>query len=367
MGKIKVIHTGDIHLGLQFKNINFDSDFSRQRRLEIWNTFERILKRCDEKEIELLLIAGDLFEEDYFTIGDMKRIEGKFRLLKKTKVVIATGNHDPINKNSLYNLVEWSSNVYIIKENSYTKIELEDIKTTVWGLSWDKKEEKRNLLEDIHIDNTENINILLAHGDMYNKNSNYMPIELDNIKKAKFNYVALGHIHKHEFIDEKIAYCGSPEALDFGETGSHGIIEGEISKTETRMNFVPFSERQFIQKEVTLNENMNYHDIINNIIYSESEENRFKNLYRVNIDGVIDKDLSITEDMINEIKSLFTYVEIIDDTIPDYDIETMYKENENNIIGYFIREMKGKDLENKVIRRALYLGLESLLSEKVKL
>ncbi|WP_144275994.1 metallophosphoesterase family protein [Gottschalkia acidurici] len=367
MQKIKVIHTGDIHLGLEFKNTNFDPNFSRQRRLEIWNTFEKILDRCDEKEIDLLLIAGDLFEEDYFTIGDIKRIESRFRTLKMTKVVIVTGNHDPINKGSLYNLVEWPNNVYIIKENSYTKIELEDINITVWGLSWDKKEEKRNLLEDIHIDNTENINILLAHGDIYNKNSNYMPIDLYNIKKVKFNYVALGHIHKHEFIDDKIAYCGSPEALDFGETGSHGIIEGEISTRETRMTFVPFSERQFVQKEITLNENMNYQDIINSIVYSESEEERFKNLYKLNISGVIDKDLSINEDVINEIKSMFTHIEIIDNTVPDYDIETIYKENENNIIGYFIREMKGKDLENKVIRRALYLGLESLLSEKVKL
>ena len=362
---IKCIHTGDLHLGMEFKNASFNKNHSKIRRRELWETFNRIIDRANEIKTNLLLIAGDLFEEEYCTIGDIKRINSKFKELSDTKVVIVSGNHDPYGDKSLYNLIDWNSNVFIFRENSINKIEFEDINTIIWGLSWDKKEEKRSLIDNITIDDDKKINILLIHGDTFSKDSQYLPIDKNSLKN--FDYVALGHIHKPQFLDERIAYCGSPEPLDFGETGDHGIIEGTISKEEINMNFVPFSKRSFIIKDVIIDENMSYDDIIKKISAIDDDKNKIENLYRVVLKGIIDRDLSLNlNDIIEDLKGEIHYLEIINKLKLDYDLDKLQDENTDNIIGYFIKEMKELGLNEPSVKDGLYYGLEVLLSEKVR-
>ena len=71
MGLIRFIHTGDIHLGLQFNNVSFDRETAATRRAELWSTFQRVVEYSKNNSIDFLLIAGDLFESKYFTLGDM--------------------------------------------------------------------------------------------------------------------------------------------------------------------------------------------------------------------------------------------------------------------------------------------------------
>ncbi|WP_352419121.1 DNA repair exonuclease [Proteiniborus sp.] len=365
--EIRCIHTGDLHLGMEFKNASFDKKQANTRRLELWETFNRIIDRCKETKTQILLIAGDLFEDEYCSIADVKRIDNKFREISDTKVVISAGNHDTLGKRSLYKLIKWGDNVHIFEPNCISNIELNDINVVIWGLSWDKKLERDSLLDGIKVEDTSKTNILLVHGDALSKDSEYLPMDKNSLINSRFNYIALGHIHKHQFISDNISYCGSPEPLDFGETGSHGIIEGIISSDETKMSFKPFAKREFIIKEITIKDNMSYNEIIDSIKSIDNKENRMMNLYRVIILGTRDSHINIDvkdikEYLINE----FYYIDIIDKTTPDYDLDKIYQENSNNIIGLFIKEMEKKGLDEEIVRNALYYGLEVLLSEKVK-
>ena len=362
---VTFIHTGDLHLGMEFKNASFVGDHAKRRRLELWETFEKIIDRAEEKKSDLLLIAGDLFEDEYCTLGDIKRIRDAFSSLSTTKVVISAGNHDFIGKKSLYKVIDWSNNVHIFLNNKPEKLLLDNINTIIYGLSWNKKDEKKALADEISDLDNSKINILLIHGDAYNADSNYLPINRDKIKY--FDYAALGHIHKPEFITENIAYCGSPEPLDFGEGGKHGIIEGIIDKEYLETSFIPFNKREFIIKEVQINENMGYRDILDSIVNCDSKLNRDKNLYRVILDGIRDSDVKLNlDDIIEVLRDKFYYIELIDNTKADYDLDRIEKENSNNIIGGFIKEMKQKGIDNPIVKEALYDGLEILLSEKVK-
>lgn len=365
--EIRCIHTGDLHLGMEFKSASFDKKQANTRRLELWETFNRIIDRCKETKTQILLIAGDLFEDEYCSIADVKRIDNKFREISDTKVVISAGNHDTLGKRSLYKLIKWEDNVHIFEPNVISKIEFNDINTVIWGLSWDKKLERDNILDGIKVEDTSKINILLAHGDALSKDSEYLPMDKNSLINSEFNYIALGHIHKHQFISDNMSYCGSPEPLDFGETDSHGIIEGIISNDETKMSFKPFAKREFIIKEITIKDNMSYNEIIDSIKSIDNKENRMINLYRAIILGTRDSHINIDvkdikEYLINE----FYYIDIIDKTTPDYDLDKIYQENSNNIIGLFIKEMEKKGLDEEIVRNALYYGLEVLLSEKVK-
>ena len=59
----------------------------------------------------------------------------------------------------------------------------------------------------------------------------------------------------------------------------------------------------------------------------------------------------------------FFYMEYSNDTIPDFDIDYIKHQNENNIIGKFIEKMQQYDMTDERYRRALYKGLALLLSE----
>lgn len=364
---LKFIHTGDIHIGTQFMSASFAIKYGNIRRIELIETFFRIIDRANTEKVDFLFISGDLFEDEYTSISTGKKIINKLNELNKTKVIIVTGNHDYYHNKSLYSILKWPKHVHIIDSFNSQKIEFKELNTVIWGCSWEEKEYKNNFnLDNIKLDNSK-INILIIHGDVINV-SNYLPIDKNVLVNKGFDYVALGHIHKPQFITDRIAYCGSPEPLDFKEAHEHGIIEGIISKEKINVKFLPFCLRNFIIKDIDINIGMSYLDIIEKIKNIDTEENRRKNLYRVNIHGYIDNNFHFDiDELYDKVNKQFNYIELYNYTKLDYDLDKLFNENKDNIIGMFIEKMKSKGLENKVVEKALYHGLDVLLEEKVKL
>lgn len=359
---IKFIHTADIHLGLQFENVSFSKDKAIDRRRELWSTFERIVMKSKEEKIDFLFIAGDLFEAKYFTLGDMKKLRDLLLICSSVNVIISAGNHDFIDRSSLYNKVEWSPNVTIFGSNGLEKKEFKELNTVIFGYSWDKIEIKENqLLKDIHFDNNMN-KILIIHGEV-SINSNYLPLDLDSLKALNMDYIALGHIHKPIIIADNIAYCGSPEPLDFGEIGDRGIIVGEIKESITKIEFIPFSKRRFFKIDIELDEDMGYGDILNKIKHIDFGTKDL-DFYRVYLKGYIQSDMDFT-DIKADLEEYFYHIELVNNTLLNYDLESLELANKNNIIGQFIFSMKSKGLENEVVKDALYLGLAALMKGRV--
>lgn len=365
---IKFIHTGDLHLGLQFKGVSFSREKAEGWRLELWNTFERIVNRAREEKVDFLFLAGDLFEEKYFTLGDMKRVRDTLAKAKNVEVIITAGNHDTLNKKSLYNMIEWPENISIFDSEGLGRKEFSDKNTIIYGYSWDKGENNKDIFEDFKDLEKGKNNILIVHGDVFNKDSVYLPLDKNYMESLGFDYIGLGHIHKPTIFSNNIAYCGSPQPLDFGETGEHGIITGTIVDNNTEIDFIPFSKRMFLNKTINIDETMGYVDIIDSLMEIDQVDQLQRNLYRINLEGIVNRHVKLnTLDMAKSLKDDFYYIELIDNTIVDYDLDSLEKENQNNIIGYFIKAMKEKGLEDKIVRQALYLGLEVLMEGRVDL
>lgn len=358
---IKFIHTGDIHLGLQFNSASFSGKKAMERRRELWQTFQDIVNYAINYKVDFLFICGDLYEDEYFTLADITRIRDILKEASNVNIVIVAGNHDVLNNKSLYKRVEWSPNVSIF-DNFLSKKEFKELDTVVYGYSWDKVEIRENrLFKDFYQDESAKNKILLLHGDLNNE-SNYLPLSLDELLSLNMDYIALGHIHKPRIFNDKIAYCGCPEPLDFGETGERGFIEGVIDRGDTRIKFIPFSKRVFHIVDKEINGELGYQDILNMILGIDKGEIN-KDFYRVNINGYLQRDISL-DDIKESLKEEFYHIEIIDKTTPDFDLEALLLDNENNIIGRFIETMKDKGLEDPVVRDALYIGLNVLLKER---
>lgn len=66
-----------------------------------------------------------------------------------------------------------------------------------------------------------------------------------------WDYVALGHIHKHQELNQgqhpPIVYCGSLERIDFGEEGERkGFVIAQLERGRCEWEFVPVSARPFV-------------------------------------------------------------------------------------------------------------------------
>ncbi|QUI20846.1 DNA repair exonuclease [Vallitalea pronyensis] len=362
---MRFIHTGDVHIGMEFKQASFGSTFAKKRRYEIKETFYRILHRAMETEVDFLFISGDLFEDDYVTMGDLKEISGQLQKIAPTKVMIIAGNHDPImNNQSKYSMMDIATNVYIM-DTHVDKISFDELNVDIYGLSWNKKTIKERMLRDLAIEDPERMNILLAHGDVYQK-SEYLPIDKEHILQKGFDYIALGHIHKHDFIAHNMAYPGSPEPLDFSETGQHGFIEGTMEKGLLDVRFVPFAKREFMALTIDIDHQMTLEDMITKALHALADCSA-DNMYRLYFKGLRDKDQLLDKTYIKErIEEVITYAEIYDETQPNYDLTRLRQDNEGNVIGKFIAYMQEQDLNDEINRQALYEGVQALLSEKVK-
>ena len=366
MQMISFIHTGDLHLGLQFKNVSFHREIAKRRRLELWNTFERIVNRAIERKVDFLFIAGDLFEEEYFTLGEIKRVRDTLAKAENVNIIITAGNHDTLNINSLYNIIDWPKNIIIFDSEGLQKKEFINSDTVVYGYSWDKGENRKDVFEGFEGIDRDRNNILIIHGDIFSKDSTYLPLDKNHLYSMGFDYIGLGHIHKPNILSNRMAYCGSPEPLDFGEMGEHGIIEGFIDNRSTEINFVPFSNRIFLEKSIYIDETMSYVDIVEKIKQCDDVDRLKNNLYRLKLEGIVHRDIDLNvEDITKGLVDDFYYIELIDNTIIDYDLGRLEEENKDNIIGLFINEMRGKDLEDKIAREALHIGLDALLKGKV--
>jgi exonuclease SbcD len=77
-----------------------------------------------------------------------------------------------------------------------------------------------------------------------------MPILLSMLAEPTWDYVALGHIHKHQSLNEDryppVVYSGSLERIDFGEEREEkGFCWVELVRGETMWKFMPVAARPF--------------------------------------------------------------------------------------------------------------------------
>ena len=343
---MRFIHTGDIHLGATPES---DKSWASDRGEEIWATFERLIKRIKIDPVDLLLIAGDLFNRQPL-LKELKEVNYLFSTIPNTKVVIIAGNHDYIKTGSFYNEFKWEDNVTFILDDEIKRVDLDELNVTVYGMSYHTREIRDALLDRVRPVDDSRINILLGHGG----DEKHIPINKRLMSISGFDYIAMGHIHKPE-VDEynKFGYCGALEPIDKGDIGNRGYIYGEMTKDRLDVELVPFAKRTYKVIKYELDEditNLKLRHDIEAII----EERGVDDMYRIVIKGFRDPDFTVDKIALMDVGNI---VDIKDKSEPDYDFDQLMIDNKDNILGMFIREFSVDEKDKK----ALYYGTKALM------
>ncbi len=194
-----------------------------------------MISLCNEKQIDLLLLAGDLFENWEVAQREYPFVFQAFESIPYTIVAIVAGNHDPLSPHSLYLTKEWPQNVYIFSSD-YHSILLESLQVELWGGSFSSPYQYNLMLTPKAPQKPDYLQIGLLHGTLASLGGQkeYHLIPLEAVKNSRLDYLALGHIHKPLLPTYEgqtlYAYPGSLEPLGYDEPGERGVLLGEIGK-----------------------------------------------------------------------------------------------------------------------------------------
>lgn len=350
---MRFIHLADVHLGA-VPDAGFP--WSRKREEEIWNTFRRVFDDIRKNPVELLFIAGDLFHRQP-TRQELKEVNYLFQSIPDTTIVLIAGNHDYLKKGSLYDQMVWAANVIFLKENSCACVEIPELQTFVYGLSYDRKEITEELYHQVKPVEQEGFHVLLAHGG----DQQHIPIRKEILRNSGFDYVALGHIHKpHALLKNQMVYAGALEPIDRNDIGPHGYIKGVWENGEVRVKFRRIACRSYFHEFIQMDEEttqIQLEEELRRRIQEQGEEQ----IYKVILQGQRSPELVL---LTERLKRIGNVVEVEDQTRPSYDLKKLLRQYEGTLIGEYIRYFEEIEDRTVVEEKALYYGLQALLETR---
>lgn len=346
---MRFMHIADVHLGAAPDHGYL---WAKGRGRELWESFRQCIQDANEKKIDLLLIAGDLFHRQP-EAQELKEVNYLFSTLEKTLVVLIAGNHDYLRPSSPYLSFPWNENVICLFSQECERVRLPELKTEIYGLSYHRQEITEPLYDDLLAEKNEYFKILLAHGG----DAEHIPMNKDNLLKAGFDYIALGHIHKPQVYIRNLAmYAGALEPIDCNDPGPHGYIIGDVHRKKVKLSFVNTCSRQYCRFEVEVTESDTVFSVREKIAALVQREGA-QNMYRITLTG--QRHPKFRPD-IQEYMKCGRIVDIVDKTVPAFHIEALRRQYQGQLIGDYI-ESFGEGPDGIIEQKALIYGLEALL------
>ena len=298
---MKILHFADLHLGVEnYGKIDPATGLS-SRMTDFLKAFDELVDYALENRIDLVLFCGDAYKTREPTQTQQREFAKRIGRLagNNIPVFLLVGNHDLPNAIGRATATEIFDtlavkNVYVAGKPDVFRVPTASGPVQVVALPWLRRsallsrEDTKNLnIEEINRKMQEALTqviadraagldpslpaVLAAHVPVSDArvgrgSERYMAIGhepavlLSNIANPAFDYVALGHIHKHQVLAEKppVVYSGSLERVDFGEENDEkgfyvvDITGGAGVKREVSYSFHPVGARRFLTIEVAL-------------------------------------------------------------------------------------------------------------------
>ena len=95
---MKIIHAADIHLGSKLDS-KFSKTISDQRKVEVRNTFKRLVEYANSNSISLIMLSGDIFDSNTPVKKDKDFFYNVIKNNPNITFLYLKGNHDVSNTN----------------------------------------------------------------------------------------------------------------------------------------------------------------------------------------------------------------------------------------------------------------------------
>ncbi|OIO47991.1 MAG: hypothetical protein COS76_01885 [Candidatus Portnoybacteria bacterium CG06_land_8_20_14_3_00_39_12] len=377
---VKILHTADIHLGAQFAILGERADEYRQ---QLKKTFVKVVDLALSEKVNLVLVAGDLFDSNFSAASTLSLVKDQFKRLKEKNIQVAIlpGTHDCLDDNSIYWREVFGSNVYVFKKSGARVYG--DLDLMLWAkpntahqssespLNFGRILDPRIKSEDDErgmIKQTK-YSIALAHGSVIELavkvDDQQYPLHLSEITNSQFDYVALGHWHslrKPEEFNNKACYPGSPEPLSLTQSGA-GYVALINLDNGLEIKLVKVGSKEFDKIVIDLSL-LESEEQIKKAILKGAMDNLIR---QVEFRGLRPANLNIDlEILVKELADNFFRLVMRDDSQFMADQFDPSQFPQELVIGQFARLMqehlrKAKDeREKNIIQQAIQMGIMAL-------
>ncbi len=292
---IRLLHFSDLHLGVENYG-RLDPQTGLSTRLgDFLASLDAIVDCALTEDIDLVLFCGDAYHSVHPSPTYQREFARRIRRLSAAGVLVflLAGNHDlPLaagkaTSTEIFDTLE-IPNVVVAGTAGTHRMETKrgtiQIVALPWpvrshllakdqfrGLSSDEVSEElakavtRLVKKEIDGLDPDLPAVLAAHVTVFGAETSYAAqrsvflgreviIPHSLLADRSFDYVALGHIHKHQVVreaDPPVVYAGSVERIDFGEEKEEkGFVLVELEKGRAQFQFMPLPVRGFVTVEV---------------------------------------------------------------------------------------------------------------------
>ena len=297
---LKILHFADLHLGVESYGRLDPATGLSSRLLDFLKALDQVVDYALENKVDLVLFCGDAYKSREPTQTQQREFAKRISRLSTNGIPIflLIGNHDlpnAIGKATTTEIFDTLvvKNVYVSNRPQIYPIPTSSGEVQIVSLPWLRrsallsKEETKNLtfdqmnqrlqqaLTQVIAAKAQELDprlpaILAAHvwvsgATVGSERSMTIGQEhallLSNVAHPAFDYIALGHIHKHQVLshDPPVVYAGSLERLDFSEEEDDKgfyLVEiepdNETGKRRVSFDFHPVVGRRFVTINVDI-------------------------------------------------------------------------------------------------------------------
>jgi exonuclease SbcD len=299
---IKILHLADIHMGSGFSHGKINPESGINTRLEDFiKSLSSCIDRALNEPVDLVIFAGDAFPDATPPPYVQEAFASQFRRLADAGIptILLVGNHDQHSQGNggaslciyrtlavpgfivgdridLYRLSTPHGDIQIVtlpwltRSTLLTRPETEGL--SLAEINYLLIERLQIVLEgevrrrDPHIPT-----ILLGHlmvdranlgAEKFLAVGKGFNIPLNLLIREEFDYIALGHVHKHQNLnptnDPPVVYPGSIERVDFSEEKEDkGYVIVKLEGKLVEWEFCPLEVRQFRTIEIDVSQQQN--------------------------------------------------------------------------------------------------------------
>ncbi len=388
---MRFVHISDSHLGAAGFSRRLSPSGYNQREEDICNSFASAVDQTIETKPDFVLHTGDLFHSVRptnriinFAIRQILRIVNR-----QIPMVIISGNHDTPKQRSVGSVFSFfevlSPHLHLVYRNQYEAIKLDGV--TIHAIPHCLNQE--DFVQEIArirqsggpptADGGRTFNILMLHGvvagipefSMGELSEQEIPTSYLKTQSSGFDlgfdYVALGHYHRHCEVEPGVVYAGSTERISLSELGQEkGFVEVSLETPDSRLKFHPVSTRDMIELPALdakdLNQDQVY-DEIDNRIKTIDITDKIARLKIINIPQHVYNSLDFRK--ITELKSKAFHFDLRFERKDEKDRVFTTETTISKLPLEFEQYLKQAVVENLNKDRLLELGLKYLTEKKM--
>lgn len=243
---MRFVHAADIHLGSPLGGLDLRDDAPKEEiRGAPRQAFERLVGYCTTEGVDLLLIAGDLFD-GRADLDTQIFVERQLRRLSESSVkcVLLRGNHDAASKQVLQ--LRLPEGAHELSVRAAETIRFPELGVAVHGRGFADQHVTESIVDTYPAADADLFNVGMLHTSATGTGDHevYAPCSLAQLTGKGYGYWALGHIHKRDVLasDPPVVFCGNLQGRHPQETGAKGatlvtVEDGAIVEGPSHIDF----------------------------------------------------------------------------------------------------------------------------------